>query len=159
VTVPLIVSSGSAQQAIATVAQQDFAKIGIHLKIVQLDYGTAASDMSSGRFTMVTNNWDDYIGDASEQPLFWVDPSFCCAAYFTNYSNPTAITLVHRAVAASSRAAAMPLFDQVQRMVAQTAHAIPLYYPTFLYVGSSKLKGFNVNPFGTWSFPDMSLSG
>jgi len=157
-SLPLIVSSGSAQQAIATIAQQDLAKIGIQLKIVSLDYGTAASDMSAERFTMVTNNWDDYVGDASEQPLFWVDPGFCCASYFTNYSNPTQIALAHRAVNASDSSTAKQLFDQLQRSVATTAHAIPLYYPTFLYVGSRKLTGFHVNPFGSWSFADMALS-
>jgi peptide/nickel transport system substrate-binding protein len=158
VTIPLTVSSGTAQQAIATIAQQDLAKIGIQAKIIQLDYGTAASNMSAERFTMITNNWDDYVGDASEQPLFWIDPAFCCAAYFTNYVNPSAISLVRRAVAATNPTTAAQLFDQVQQSVATTAHAIPLYYPTFLYLGSSKLTGFNVNPFGTWSFPDMALT-
>jgi peptide/nickel transport system substrate-binding protein len=158
VSIPLIVSSGSAQQAIATVAQQDLAKIGIQLKIISLDYGSAASDMSAGRFTMITNNWDDYVGDASEQPLFWIDPAFCCSAYFTNYTNPAAISLVHRAVNATSPSTASQLFDSVQRSVATTAHAIPLYYPTFLYLATNKLAGFNVNPFGTWSFPDMALT-
>lgn len=157
VTLPLTVSGGSPQQAIATIAQADLAKIGVQVKVNQTDYGTAASDMSAERFTMITNNWDDYIGDASEQPLFWIDPAYCCAAYFTNYSNPAQIQLVHQAVAAPTVAAAKPLFDEVQRSVATTAHAIPLYYPTFLYLASSNVTGFNVNPFGTWSFADMAL--
>jgi peptide/nickel transport system substrate-binding protein len=158
VTLPLIVSSGTAQQAIATLAQQDLARIGINLKIVQLDYGSAASAMSASRFTMVTNNWDDYVGDASEQPLFWIDPAFCCAAYFTNYNDPAAIKLVNRAANATAPGATALLFDQVQRSVASSAQGIPLYYPTFLYLATSKLTGFTVNPFGTWTFPDMALT-
>ena len=158
VTLPLIVSTGSAQQAIATIAQQDLAKIGVQLKINQLDYGSAASAMSAGRFTMITNNWDDYVGDASEQPLFWTDPAFCCASYFTNYDNQAQISLVHSAVNSTNPTTTSQLFDQTQQSVATSAHAIPLYFPTFLYLGSSKLAGFNVNPFGTWSFPDMSLT-
>jgi peptide/nickel transport system substrate-binding protein len=158
VSIPLTVSTGSAQEAIATIAQQDLAKVGIQVKVTQTDYGTAASAMSSERFTMITNNWDDYVGDASEQPLFWIDPAFCCAAYFTQYDNPDAINLVHRAVNATDPSTTTQLFDQVQQSVATTAHAIPLYFPTFIYVATSKLTGFTVNPFGTWSFPDMALT-
>jgi ABC-type transport system substrate-binding protein len=158
VSIPLTVSTGTAQQAIATIAQQDLAKIGIAVKVTQTDYGTAASAMSSERFTMITNNWDDYIGDASEQPLFWIDPAFCCAAYFTQYDNPDAISLVRRAVNAADPSTTTALFDQVQQSLATSAHAIPLYFPTFVYVATNKLTGFTVNPFGTWSFPDMALS-
>jgi peptide/nickel transport system substrate-binding protein len=157
VTIPLIVSSGSPQEAISTIAQSDLAKIGIQVKVDQTDYGTAASDMSSEHYTMVTNNWDDYVGDGSEQPLFWIDPAFCCAAYFTNYSNPAQIALVHKAVAATDPATIKTLFDQVQQSMATTDQGIPIYNPTFLYLGSSNLTGFTVNPFGTWSFPDMAL--
>jgi peptide/nickel transport system substrate-binding protein len=158
ITLPLVVSSGTPQSAIATIAQADLAKIGINVKVTQEDYNTAASAMSAGHFTMITNNWDDYVGDASEQPLFWTDPAFCCASYFTNYANPQQIALVHKAVAATAPAQIKALYDQVQQSLATTAHAIPLYYPTSVFVASSKLTGFAVNPFGTWSYPDMALA-
>ena len=158
VTIPLIVSSGTPQTAIATIAQADLAKIGIMVKINQVDYNTAASDMSSEHFTMITNNWDDYVGDASEQPLFWMDPGYCCAAYFTNYSNPQAIALVHKAVAATAPAQVTQLFNQVQQSIDTTDQAIPIYYPTAVFATSSNVTGFTVNPFGTWSFPNIALS-
>jgi len=157
VDLTLLVSPGSAQDAIATVAQQELAKIGIQVKVDQEDYGTVTSDLSSENFTMATNNWDDYVGDASEQPLFWIDPSYCCQAYFTNYDNPAATALVHAAVNTTNTSRVQPMFNSVQRSVARSAHAIPLYYPTFLYATSSKVQGFTVNPFGTWSLAQMSL--
>jgi peptide/nickel transport system substrate-binding protein len=158
ITLPLVVYNGSAESAIGTIAQADLAKIGINAKVTEEDYNTAASAMSAGHYTMLSNNWDDYVGDASEQPLFWTDPAFCCASYFTNYANPQQIALVHRAVAATAPAQVKALYDQVQRSVAVTDQVIPLYYPTSVFVASSKLTGFTANPFGTWSYPDMALS-
>ena len=60
---------------------------------------------------MATNNWDDYVGDASEQPLFWIDPSYCCQAYFTNYDNPAATALVHAAVNTTNTSRVQPMFN------------------------------------------------
>ena len=87
-----------------------------------------------------------------------MDPAFCCQAYFTFFKDPAAIALAHRAVNATTAAAAKPLFDLVQKSVAQTAHAIPLYFPELTYVASPKLVGFEANPYGTYPFEQFSLS-
>ena len=152
------VSQGLAQQAISTIMQADLAKIGIDLSVLQRDFVSNENALDSGNFTMNSTFWGNFIGDPSEQPLFWMDPAFCCQAYFTFFHDPAAIALAHRAVNATSPAAAKPLFDQVQQSVAQTAHAIPLYFPELTYVASPKLLGFEANPYGTYPFEQFSLA-
>ncbi len=152
------VSQGVAQQAIATIMQADLAKIGIQLSVLQRDFVSNENALDSGNFTMNSTFWGNFIGDPSEQPLFWMDPAYCCQAYFTGFKDLAAIALAHRAVNATSAAAARPLFDQVQRSVASTAHAIPLYFPELTYVASPKLAGFQANPYGTYPFGQFSLS-
>jgi peptide/nickel transport system substrate-binding protein len=152
------VSQGLAQQAISTVMQADLAKIGIDLSVLQRDFVSNENALDSGNFTMNSTYWGNFVGDPSEQPLFWMDPAFCCQSYFTGFKDPAAIALVHRAVNATSATAAKPLFDQVQQSVAQTAHAIPLYFPDLTYVASPKLLGFEANPYGTYPFEQFSLA-
>ena len=152
------VSQGLAQQAISTVMQADLAKIGIDLSVLQRDFVSNENALDSGNFTMNSTYWGNFVGDPSEQPLFWMDPAFCCQSYFTGFKDPAAIALVHRAVNATSATAAKPLFDQVQQSVAQTAHAIPLYFPELTYVASPKLLGFEANPYGTYPFEQFSLA-
>ena len=152
------VSQGLAQQAISTVMQADLAKIGIDLSVLQRDFVSNENALDSGNFTMNSTYWGNFVGDPSEQPLFWMDPAFCCQSYFTGFKDPAAIALVHRAVNATSATAAKPLFDQVQQSVAQTAHAIPLYFPELTYVASPKLLGFEANPYGTYPFEQLSLA-
>jgi peptide/nickel transport system substrate-binding protein len=152
------VSQGLAQQAISTIMQADLAKIGIVLNVIQRDFVSNENALDSGNFTMNSTYWGNFIGDPSEQPLFWMDPAFCCQAYFTFFKDPAAIALAHRAVNATTASAAKPLFDLVQQSVAQTAHAIPLYFPELTYVASPKLVGFEANPYGTYPFEQFSLS-
>jgi peptide/nickel transport system substrate-binding protein len=152
------VSQGLAQQAISTIMQADLAKIGIDLSVLQRDFVSNENALDSGNFTMNSTFWGNFIGDPSEQPLFWMDPAYCCQAYFTFFKDPAAIALAHRAVNATTPSAAKPLFDQVQRSVAQTAHAIPLYFPELTYVASPKLLGFVANPYGTYPFEQFSLA-
>jgi peptide/nickel transport system substrate-binding protein len=152
------VSQGVAQQAIATIMQADLAKIGIRLSVLQRDFVSNENALDSGNFTMNTTFWGNFIGDPSEQPLFWMDPDYCCQSYFTGFDDPASIALVHKAVDATTVAAARPLFNQVQQSVAQTAHAIPVYFPELTYVASPKLIGFEANPYGTYPFEQFSLS-
>ena len=87
-----------------------------------------------------------------------MDPSYCCQSYFTGFNNPASIALANKAVNATTVAAARPLFNEVQRNVAETAHAIPIYFPDLAYVASTKLHGFEANPYGTYPFEQFSLS-
>ena len=152
------VSQGVAQQAIATIMQADLAKIGIQLSVLQRDFVSNENALDSGNFTINSTFWGNFIGDPSEQPLFWMDPAYCCQSYFTGFKDPASIALAHRAVNATSPAAAQLLFDQVQRSVADTAHAIPLYFPELTYLASPKLAGFQANPYGTYPFDQFYLS-
>jgi peptide/nickel transport system substrate-binding protein len=152
------VSQGVAQQAISTIMQADLAKIGIQLSVLQRDFVSNENALDSGNFTMNTTFWGNFIGDPSEQPLFWMDPSYCCQSYFTGFNNPASIALVNKAVNATTVAAARPLFNDVQRNVAETAHAIPIYFPELIYVASPKLHGFEANPYGTYPFEQFSLA-
>jgi peptide/nickel transport system substrate-binding protein len=151
-------STGAAEDAIAAVVQQDMAAIGIHVNIQRADFDTLETMIKTGNFTMATTYWSDYIGDPSEQPLFWMDPAYCCESEFTYYNDPTAIALAHSAVNATDTGQAKSLFDQVQQSMATSDQAIPLYYPDNVYVTSSKVVGFAANPFGYWYFDDFGFA-
>jgi peptide/nickel transport system substrate-binding protein len=152
------VSQGITEDAIVTIMQADLAKIGIMLNVVQRDFVSNENALDSGNFTMNTTYWGNFVGDPSEEPLFWMDPAYCCKSYFTGFNDPTSIALVHQAANATTSAAARSLFNQVQQKVAQTAHAIPVYFPELTYVASPKLHGFEANPYGTYPFEQFSLS-
>lgn len=159
VTVPFEVSTGTAQQAILTVAQSDLASIGINLKPIVKDSASVDNDIIGGKFTMNTTFWGDVSADPSIQPLFAIDPAYCCNAYFTGLRDPSLVTLTHKAVTTADRGAAQTMFNQVQTRFAQDMSLIPLYYPKLIHLVSSHVTGFNVNAYGFYNWAKMGLSG
>jgi peptide/nickel transport system substrate-binding protein len=157
ISIPLQLSQGAVQDAIAAVVQQNLQAVGINVKIVRNDYSAIQSAVSSGHYSAATRNWSNYVGDPSQQPLFWMDPAFCCHANWTNYEDPTAIALVHKAVEASDSAEAKSLFDDVQRSVATSAHSIPLYFPNQVYILSDKVGGFAPDPMAIWAYDKLGF--
>jgi peptide/nickel transport system substrate-binding protein len=157
IKIPLQLSQGAVQDAIAAVVQQNLQAVGINVQIIRNDYSAIQSAVSSGHYAAATRNWSNYVGDPSQQPLFWMDPAFCCHANWTNYEDPAAIALVNKAVKASDPAEAKALFDDVQRSVANSAHSIPLYFPNQVYILSDKVGGFAVDPMAIWAYDKLGF--
>lgn len=159
VSVPFEVSTGTAQQAILTIAQADLAKIGISLRPVTKDSASVDNDIIGGKYTMNTTFWGDVSADPSIQPLFAIDPAYCCNAYFTSLRDPGLVQLAQQAVTTSDRAQAQQLFNQVQVKFAQDGSLVPLYYPKLIHLLSNQVTGFNVNAYGFYNWAQMGLSG
>jgi peptide/nickel transport system substrate-binding protein len=159
VSVPFEVSTGTAQDAILTVAQADLASIGINLRPIRKDSASVDNDIIGGKYTMNTTFWGDISADPSIQPLFAIDPSYCCNAYFTGLRDPSLVALTRKAATTTNRAAAQALFNQVQTRFAQDASLIPLYYPKLIHLLSSHVVGFNVNAYGFYNWAKMGLAG
>lgn len=159
VTVPFEVSTGQAQDAILTVAQANLAQIGIRLTPVRKDSASADNDIIGEKYAMATTFWGNISSDPSVQPLFAIDPAYCCNAYFTGLRDPSLVSLARRAVTVSQRSQAQRLYDQVQTQFAQQASVIPLYYPKLIHVLSRRVTGFNVNAYGFYNWAKMALSG
>jgi peptide/nickel transport system substrate-binding protein len=159
ITLPFEVSTGTAQTAILTVAESDLAKIGIHLTPIVKDSASVDNDIIGGKYTMNTTFWGDVSADPSVQPLFAIDPAYCCDAYFTGLNDPSLTSLTKRATTTSNRAQAQALYTQVQEQFAGQDSLIPLYYPDLIHLLSSHVTGFNVNPYGFYNWAQMGLSG
>jgi peptide/nickel transport system substrate-binding protein len=149
---------GAVQDAISTVMQSNLQAVGINLDIVRSDLVTIKSHLVAGTFGLASSGWDNFIGDPSVQVLFFQDPAFCCKADFSGYDDKAAAALANQAVSTIDPIQAKALYSQVQKMEADSSHVIPLYYPDLVFVTTSKVKGFTSDPFGTYSYPTISLT-
>jgi peptide/nickel transport system substrate-binding protein len=162
VTTPITLKAefppGALHDAVSTIMQQNLQAIGINLDIVRSDPVTVHDHQVDGSFTISTDTWGDFVGDPSEQLLFYEDPSYCCSDYFTNYSDPDAATLANQAVAAIDPAKAKAMFLQVQQLESKSSHVIPLFYAQFVFLTTSKVTGFKSDPFGTYSYATIAFT-
>lgn len=157
-TVQAYFPQGAVQDAISTVMQSDLQAVGIKLQIVRSDLVTIKSHLVAGTFQMASSGWDDFVGDPSEQPLFFEQPTYCCHDDFSNYTNAAATALALSAIGTTSTSAAVSLFRQVQQSEATSAQVIPLYYPKLVFLTAANVTGFSADPFGTYSYPTIALT-
>jgi peptide/nickel transport system substrate-binding protein len=159
ITIPFEVSTGTAQDAIYTVVQSGLAPLGIKLQSVVKDATSVDNDIIGEKFAMATTNWGNLDPDPSVEPLFSIDPSYCCAAYFTQYDNPSLIALTQKAVDTSNHAQAQQLFNQMQIDEAKDAPLLPLYYLDIIHLLSTKVAAFNINAYGLYNWATIGLAG
>ena len=162
VTLPVTIQAefppGALQDAVSTIMQQNLQAVGINIDIVRSDPVTVHDHQSAGSFSISTDTWGDFVGDPSEQLLFYEDPAYCCNDYFTNYNDPAAATLANQAVAVTDPAKAKAMFLQVQQLESQSSHVIPLFYADFVFLTTTKVTGFTADPFGTYSYSTVAFT-
>ncbi|MBA2559413.1 MAG: ABC transporter substrate-binding protein [Propionibacteriales bacterium] len=152
IPVELTVSTGSAQEAILTIAQQNLGDVGFTVKSVRKDPASVDNDIIGQTYTAATTFWGDVMADPSIQPQFALDPGYCCDAYFSGYDDPQLVALVQKAINATDTTEAQSLFDELQRKAAEAAFLVPLYYPQLTYLLSKDIGGFSADPFGFYDW-------
>ena len=158
-TVQLEISEGTVQEAIGGVVQSNLADLDINVELIRKDAASVDNDIIGGTYQMATTFWGNLIPDPTIEPQFWVDPAYCCDAYFTGFNDPDATALLHEAINAFDAAEAQPLFDELQRVVADAAHVLPLFVADLTYMSTDEVTGFFANAYGTYPFEQIGLSG
>jgi len=159
IMVPMTVSTGADQDAILTIAQANLEKVGFKVVPSRKDAASVDNDIIGKAFTANTTFWGNVSGDPAIQPLFTIDPNYCCEAYFTGFDDPALVALTKQAIAESDAAKAQPIWDDVQRQVADAAFVVPLYNPQLTYLSTNSVHGFEASPGGFYNWAGIWKSG
>lgn len=158
IPVTLEVSTGTDQDAILTIAQAGLQQAGFAVTASKKDAASVDNDIIGMKYMANTTFWGDVSANPSTQPLFTIDPDYCCKAYFTGYDDPALVAKTKQAVATSDRAAAQTLWDAVQTSVADAAFVVPLYYPKLTYVAQATVAGFAADPYGFYDWASVGYA-
>lgn len=158
IKVDLEVSTGSAQEAILVSAQDTLTKVGFDVNGIRKDAASVDSDIIGMKYMANTTFWGNVSADPSTQPLFAIDPDYCCEAYFTGFDSPDLTAKTYQAIATADRDKAQVLWDEIQTQVADAAFIVPLYNPKLTYVASSDVTGFEANPFGFYDWATVAFT-
>jgi peptide/nickel transport system substrate-binding protein len=132
----------------ATVIQQDLREVGINLDVRSYEFATFFNDVLKGNFQMYQLQW---VGGAL------VDPDILRRMFHSNevpptgfnrghYSNPEADRLIDLATRATDDASRKKYYSELQKVIAEDAPYISLYYRTNVTVAQSGLKGLRLGP-------------
>jgi len=138
---------------LAAVLQQQLHEVGIALDLRSLEFATFFADVTKGAFQMFSLRW---IGGNQDPDIFEyvfhsssVPPQRANRGY---YSNPRVDALLDRARAEVDPQKRKPLYDEVQRILAEELPYVNLWYLDNVVVHRKRVKNLKIMPSGDYSY-------
>jgi peptide/nickel transport system substrate-binding protein len=142
--------------ALASVAQiwaASLQKIGVTVKIEQLEGQTAFSRWLDQKYEVYTQPWANDTPDAMEYARLGFSGQ---KAFFTGYTHPDAVKLAEAGEATLNPAKRRAVYSKIQKIVAQDMPQIYVVDLPILWASSGKVKGFAPNAQGDYLLQNVS---
>ncbi len=142
------ISSDPFRLRLATVLQDQLARVGVELVIESYDWGTFYGDIKAGRFALFSLSWvglqlpDIFryaFHSASTPPL---------GANRGRYRSPAADRLIDQAEAAALTDARIPIYRDLQVVLLHDLPYVPLWYEDTVLVQRTRVVGYDTGTSG-----------
>lgn len=136
----------------AAVIQANLADVGIALDVRSYEFATLYADVLRGNFQLFTLQW---VGVSDPDMLRRVFHSSQMPPVGFNrgfYTNPQVDRLIDQATAATDDDVRSGLYGEAQRLIAEDAPYVSLWYKTNVAVAQPDLTGVRLSPLAEFSF-------
>lgn len=136
----------------AAVIQQDLKQVGIELDVRSYEFATLYADVLKGNFQLFTLQWVGVSDPDMLRRVFHsqqMPPNGFNRGY---YSNPDVDRLIDLAMAAPTEAERRKLYADAQRVIAEDAPYISLWYKTNVAVSRTQIEGVKLTPSADFTF-------
>jgi len=136
----------------AAVIQQDLKRVGIELDVRSYEFATLYADVLKGNFQLFTLQWVGVSDPDMLRRVFHskqMPPNGFNRGY---YENPEVDRLIDAAMAAESDDERRQLYGDAQRLVAEDAPYISLWYKTNIAVSGTRIEGVTLTPSAEFTF-------
>jgi peptide/nickel transport system substrate-binding protein len=136
----------------AAVIQQDLKRVGIELDVRSHEFATLYADVLKGNFQLFTLQWVGVSDPDMLRRVFHskqMPPNGFNRGY---YNNPEVDRLIDAAMAAESDDERRQLYGEAQRVVAEDAPYISLWYKTNIAVSGTQIEGVKLTPSAEFTF-------
>jgi len=146
-------STDANTRLMVAVMQQQLREVGIVLDIRSFEFATFFSDVQHGAFQLYGLRW---IGGNEDPDIF--EYAFHSSKFPPNganrdyYSNPKVDELIDKARREIDPKVRKPLYDEVQRILAQDLPYINLWYLDNVMVHTKRVRNITMNPAGNFDF-------
>ncbi len=143
-------SSDPLRLRIATIFQQQLARIGVDLRIQSYDWGTFFGDIKAGRFQLYSLAW---VGIQSPDIFRYAFDSRSVPPAGANrgrYADALSDQLIRQAQAAPTPARQAQLYRRVQRRLLERLPYVPLWYEDQYAALASHVRGYRVTADGAY---------
>ncbi|HEX8028793.1 MAG TPA: ABC transporter substrate-binding protein [Vicinamibacterales bacterium] len=136
----------------AAVIQQDLKQVGIELDVRSYEFATLYADVLKGNFQLFTLQWVGVSDPDMLRRVFHskqMPPNGFNRGY---YENPEVDRLIDAAMAATTDDDRRRLYGEAQRVVAEDAPYISLWYKTNVAVSRTQIEGVKLTPSADFTF-------
>lgn len=136
----------------AAVIQQDLKAVGIDLDVRSYEFATLYADVLKGNFQLFTLQWVGVSDPDMLRRVFHskqMPPNGFNRGY---YENPEVDRLIDAAMAAAGDADRRRVYSAAQRLIAEEAPYISLWYKTNVAVARTGIEGVRLTPSAEFSF-------
>lgn len=136
----------------AAVIQQDLKAAGIELDVRSYEFATMYADVLKGNFQLFTLQWVGVSDPDMLRRVFHsqqMPPNGFNRGY---YQNPVVDRLIDAAMAAPTEAERRKWYGEAQRVIAQDAPYISLWYKTNIAVSRTDIEGVTLTPSADFQF-------
>lgn len=145
-------------RATAELLQADWARIGVKVEVVTLEFGELLKRTRAGEHDATLLAWASDNGD----PDNFLTPNFSCAAVtggsnVSRWCRPEVDALLAEARQVADLARRDSLYRRAQALVRDDAPWVPLVYPTTAIATSRRVVGLAASPFGLNNYAKVDL--
>lgn len=136
----------------AAVIQQDLKRAGIELDVRSYEFATLYADVLKGNFQLFTLQWVGVSDPDMLRRVFHsqqMPPNGFNRGY---YANPEVDRLIDAAMVAESEDERRALYGEAQRVIAEDAPYISLWYKTNIAVSGTQIEGVTLTPSAEFTF-------
>lgn len=155
--IELAYNTDRGHQMIAEAVQADLKKIGINVKLVNMDWGVYITKLDNGDTQMYRLGW---IGDPDPDSFLYVLLNSANAGPGGNssfYNNPKFDQLTNDARVMPNGPDRMKLYQQAEQLALEDAPWVPIYHYNNIILKKPFVEGYRVNPSGVMSFTEVWL--
>ena len=136
----------------AAVIQQDLRKVGIELDVRSYEFATLYADVLRGQFQLFTLQWVGVSDPDMLRRVFHSDQMPPTGFNRGHYTNPEVDRLLDQATVATDDATRRDAYGAAQRLIAEDAPYISLWYKTNVAVAQPSIRGVRLSPSADFSF-------
>lgn len=155
-TVEFLIRSGdNIAVQVATLIQANLSKVGITVKIVQMEAASVSSLQRSFQFDMSYGGWTSDMIDPAQAMERFVNYNDTTRCYYTGWRNEEAIKLVADALRELNPEKRRDIYYKVQKIYADECPAISLFYGGYPVILRAGISGFVQTPLGNYRFENL----
>lgn len=156
--IQLMVDTGNAaSRQTATILQASWEKIGLNVKIVEFDNGTAFGMTQKGDYQAYVSYITSDINDSDELATLQADGTGSTKSFFSNYNNPEVTKLLAEARSEADSSKRAALYEKIQGIVYNDGYSVPLNFLPYVNGYRDNLQNWKNITVGWWWLKDMWL--